>query len=79
MNPLLTCSQREWLHSSVGGASHRYREVTDSNPVEVLHFFRLLYAIAKIAFTATIISSFSKQTSMRYYPHTVVLETGDLN
>ena len=40
MNPLLTCSQREWLHSSVGGASHRYREVTDSNPVEVLHFFQ---------------------------------------
>ena len=39
MNPLLTCSQREWFHSSVGGASHRYREVTDSNPVEVLHFF----------------------------------------
>ena len=29
----------QWLHSSVGRASHRYREVTDSNPVEVLNFF----------------------------------------
>ena len=29
----------EWLHSSVGRASHRYREVTGSNPVEVLNFF----------------------------------------
>ena len=38
-------------------ASHRYREVTGSSPVEVLHFFfRLLYAIAKIAIiTARII------------------------
>ena len=27
MNPQLTCSQRQWLHSSVGRASHRYREV----------------------------------------------------
>ena len=37
----------QWLYSSVGRASHRYREVTDSNPVEVLNFFfRLLYAIA---------------------------------
>ena len=24
MNPQLTCSQRQWLHSSVGRASHRY-------------------------------------------------------
>ena len=31
--------QRQWLHSSVGRASHRYREVTGSNPVEVLNFF----------------------------------------
>ena len=47
MTPQLTCSQRQWLHSSVGKASHRYREVTGSNPVEVLNFFfRLLYAIA---------------------------------
>ena len=35
-----TCSQRQWLHSSVGRASHRYREVTGSNPVEVLNFFQ---------------------------------------
>ena len=35
----LTCSQRQWLHSSVGGASHWYREVMGSNPVEVLFFF----------------------------------------
>ena len=57
MNPKLTCSQRQWLHSSVGRASHRYREVTGSSPVEVLNFFfRLLYAIAKIAIiTARII------------------------
>ena len=39
MNPQLTCSQRQWLHSSVGRTSHRYREVTGSNPVEVLIFF----------------------------------------
>ena len=39
MNPQLTCSQRQWLHSSVSRASHRYREVTGSNPVEVLNFF----------------------------------------
>ena len=58
MNPKLTCSQRQWLHSSVGRASHRYREVTGSSPVEVLNFFffRLLYAIVKIAIiTARII------------------------
>ena len=40
MNPQLTCSQRQWLHSSVGRASHRYREVTGSSPVEVLNFFQ---------------------------------------
>ena len=38
MDLQLTCSQRQWLHSSVGRASHRYREVTGSNPVEVLNF-----------------------------------------
>ena len=31
---------RHWLHSSAGGASHRYREVTGSNTVEVLNFFQ---------------------------------------
>ena len=36
----LTCSQRQWLHSSVGRASHQYREVPASNPVEVLNFFQ---------------------------------------
>ena len=40
MNPKLTCSQRQWLHSSVGRASHRYREVTGSSPVEVQIFFQ---------------------------------------
>ena len=40
MNPQLTYSQRQWLRSSVGRASHRYREVTGSNPVEVLNFFQ---------------------------------------
>ena len=40
MNPKLTCSQRQWLHSSVGRASHRYREVTGSSPVEVQNFFQ---------------------------------------
>ena len=34
------CSQRQWLHSSVGKVSHRYREVTGSNPVEVPNFFQ---------------------------------------
>ena len=33
------CSQRQWLHSSVGRASHQYRRVTGSNPVKVLNFF----------------------------------------
>ena len=40
MNPQLTCSQRQWFHSSVGRALHRYREVTCSNSVEVLNFFQ---------------------------------------
>ena len=40
MNPQLTCSQRQCLHISVGRASHRYREVTGSNPVEALNFFQ---------------------------------------
>ena len=40
MNPKLTRSQCPWLHSSVGRASHRYREVTGSSPVEVLNFFQ---------------------------------------
>ena len=40
MNRQLTCSRHQWLHSSVGRASHRYREVTGSNPVEVLNFFQ---------------------------------------
>ena len=31
-------------------ASHGHREVRGSNPVVVLNFVRLLYAIAKIAF-----------------------------
>ena len=29
----------QWFLSSVGRASHRYREVTGSNPVEVQNFF----------------------------------------
>ena len=33
-------SQRQWLLSSVGRASHWYREVTGSNPGEVLNFFQ---------------------------------------
>ena len=40
MNPKLPCSQRQWLHSSVGRASHRYRDVTGSSPVGVLNFFQ---------------------------------------
>ena len=40
MNPQFTCSQRQWLDSSVGRATHRYREVTGSNPFEVLNFFQ---------------------------------------
>ena len=39
MNPQSTCSHCQWLHSSVGRASHRYREIMGSNPVEVLNFF----------------------------------------
>ena len=40
MNRKLTCSQRQWLHSSVGRVSHRYCEVAGSSPVEVLNFFQ---------------------------------------
>ena len=40
MNPQLTCSQSQWLHSSVGRASHPCREVTVWKPVEVLNFFQ---------------------------------------
>ena len=40
MNPQLPCSQRQWFRSSVGRASHQYREVTGSNPVEVLNVFQ---------------------------------------
>ena len=41
INPQLTCSQRQCLHSSVGRLpSHRYRQVTGSNAVEVLDFFQ---------------------------------------
>ena len=39
MTPQLTCSHCQCLHSSVGRASHRYREIMGSNPVEVLIFF----------------------------------------
>ena len=40
MNPQLPCSQRQWFRSSVDRASHQYREVTGSNPVEVLNVFQ---------------------------------------
>ena len=43
MNPQMTCSQRQWLHSSVVRASHRSRVQT---PLKSWIFFRLLYAIA---------------------------------
>ena len=60
MNPQLTCSQRQWLHSSVGRASHRYCKVTGSNPVKVLNVFfsGFLKQLHKLRFTATIIPSF---------------------
>ena len=52
----MTSPQHQRLHSS-GGASHRYREVTGSNPVEVLTFSGFYDAIAKIEFvTAKIIA-----------------------
>ena len=38
--PTIDLLQRQWLHSSVARASHRYREVTGSNPVEVLNLFQ---------------------------------------
>ena len=52
MNPQLTCSQRQWLHSSVGKASHRYSRGYGFKPRwSPEFFFRLLYAIVKIAIT----------------------------
>ena len=39
----MTYSQRKWPHSSVGRTSHQYREVTGSNPVEVLNFFSAFF------------------------------------
>ena len=59
MNPQLTCSQRQWFHSSVGRASHRCSKVTGSNPVEVLNFFQASLCNCINWFTAMIISSFS--------------------
>ena len=69
MNPQLTCSQRQWLHSSVGRASHRYREVTGSNPVEVLDFFfsGFFTQLLKLRFTATIIPSFHFISAVHIY------------
>ena len=51
-----------WLHSSVGRASHRYREVTGSNPVEVLNIFFFQASLRNCINCVhwTIISSFSK-------------------
>ena len=49
MNPELTCSQRQWLHSSAGRASHRYREVTGSIPVGVFSgFFTQLHKLRSL-------------------------------
>ena len=42
----VTSSHHQWLHSSVGRASHRYREVMGLDPVEVPNFFKASYAIA---------------------------------
>ena len=75
MNPKLTCSQRQWLHSSVGRASHRYREVTGSSPVEVLNFFfRLLYAIVKIAIITSFehIKCVSRRSTKKLYAYGAV-------
>ena len=85
MNPQLTCSQRQWLHSSVGRASHRYREVTGSSPVEVLNFFRLLYAIVKIAITTARIilhlisyPQFTYDLFHMHRSHCISIDTGNL-
>ena len=52
INPQLTCSQRQWLHSSVGRASHRYSRGHGFKPRwSPEFFFRLLNAIVKIAIT----------------------------
>ena len=45
-NPQLTKPSVGGFEAQLVGASHRYCEVTGSNPVEDLNFFRLLYAIA---------------------------------
>ena len=52
MSPKWTCSQRQWLHSSVGRASHRYREVTGSSPV--VSVYTLKYEKFKIRLTGLI-------------------------
>ena len=39
MNPQLTCPNVSGFIAQLVRASHRYREVTGSNPVEVLNFF----------------------------------------
>ena len=60
MNPQLTSSQRQELHSSVVEHRTGNREVTGSNPVEVLNFFQASLRSYIIAFiTAMIISSFN--------------------
>ena len=58
MNHILNCGYEISIEiAKLVRVFYRHREVTGSNPVEVLNFFRLLYAIAKIAFiTAEIIA-----------------------
>ena len=73
MNPQLTCSQHQWLHSSVGRASHRYCEVTGLNPVEVLNcFIQASLRNCIIAFTAMIISSFSSYVGSLSDHHLII-------
>ena len=72
MNPQLTCSQRQWLHSSVGRASHRYCEVTGSNPCIHCddHFFILflfLFCFHLIVFLFFLLSKLSKSMKCNAY------------
>ena len=65
----MTSFKRQWLHSSVGWSvapvsrGHGF-------PVEVLNFFRLLYAVAKIAsITARIIALLDFLSAVQYMIH----------
>ena len=73
------CHGRQWFHSSVGRASHRYHEVTGSNPVEVLNFFQASLCNCINCVTATIISSFHFISAVHIWFILYIINTYDFS